>query len=859
MVGFRVLPRSLPYILKSGILDQANRLIFSSSRKASLPLLNALAGAAPASKPAQFSSSEKSRYAIIARPDREIRYFFINSGAVAATSIESTAFFIQKSVEFLFENNGYDTSDFLEMTVETLFDYVKRSGFPYVFASQESREFSQEFPLQLPRYYAELRASRSLMDINPSEGESLILSKMRLLFAARRTERMPLEAVYSYLSSFAQACILLTAVSSYPVIQPSVADAFEQRYSLLKAKLRDHPDLLRAFEAMRKELSHPSNYETFDQFSKSIVNAFRSAFAILSSQYIRLAELEPLMTAAQLYEKQILERRATYLEGLGTVNNFLSQYEPVMDREGNPVEIRVLMGEILLRVMIVKVFVEQDAETLASAISLASRFASLLDTHLEQIQKDLGRFELKGTPLDYGSAVTTLYSFAQIALALGDTTSCQEMEAKAREMAARRNATPTLILLAWKDYLATQSGAYLSLIGRLVQRPGWEDLIDMGPYLRLLNSLVQGIEGGGEARFEEARNAALDIVTVPVTSGLQTIPSSSAYFHAVQVFESVTAAVEAEDYGVARTHIDKALMFAQLMTENLAPRDFLHHLARRIRMIHAVFNGRFEAAYEVCKEDNESILFGKESDFNRIVADWCNSVQSYPGRAFSLVGSMDYDASEPLTRLIKKEMLWKMNFDLQHHVVGAKAIVFTEGAFDDAIMEELTRTLYPKFKVTYLNAGGFSKIPFFAEAKMTGAFQMPVFLLFDGDVPSDSKTRTKYQKIRQELGLPPGCVKVLRENSIEGFLLVPSAILRAFQVESVTKRDLEEFIENRRTKQNRKTVLEATLSHCGIPKYTAEVARKLASSLKIDEIDLQLGSFIGEFCRSTETVNGEFD
>ena len=189
-----------------------------------------------------------------------------------------------------------------------------------------------------------------------------------------------------------------------------------------------------------------------------------------------------------------------------------------------------------------------------------------------------------------------------------------------------------------------------------------------------------------------------------------------------------------------------------------------------------------------------------------------------------------------------------MNFDLEHHVLGSKAIVFTEGPFDDAIMEELTRTLFPKMIVTYLNAGGFSSFPYFAEARMTGAFQMPVFLLFDGDVPSDTKIRAKYQRIRQELGLPSRCVKVLQENSIEGYLLVPSAILRAYQVEGVTQQELEEFIEDRRTKQNRKSVLEAVLSRCGVAKYTVAVAREVASSLNLDEINPQLRSFIGEFC-----------
>ena len=655
LVGFKVLPRTLPYILKADILDRTNRLIFSSSRKSSIPLLNALASENQVSKPAQFSSSEKARYAVIARPDREVRYLFINGNAVTAKAVKPTAFFVQKSVEFLFENKDYDTDAFLKMTVDTLFDYVKKIGFPYVFANQESREFSQEFPLLLPRFYAELRASRSLLEISPSEGEDLILSKMDVLFLATRIERMPLEAVYSYLSNFAQACILLSAAANHPVIQPSIVDAFERRYSRLKIKLKNHPDLLRAFESMRGVLTYSPAYETFNQFSDSIITAFRSAFAILSSQYIRLAELEPLMTAAQLYERQILERRATYLEGLGTANNFVAQYGPIMDNEDSPVEIRVLMGEILLRVMTAKVLVEQSTETLTQATSLASRFASLLDTHLEQIRKDLGQFELKETPLDYGEGVTTLYSFAQIALALGETASCQQMEAKAREMATRRDVTPTLILLAWKDYLATQSGAYLSEIDRLVQRPGWEELIDMGPYLRLLKSLVQGIEMGDETRFEEAKSAAIEIVSVPATSGLgfQALLSSSAYYHAVQVYEAVTTAAEAESKEDARAHLDKALMLAKLMEENLAPRDYLHHLARRIRMLHAVFYGLFDTAKKICNEDNEAILFGRESSFNRIVGDWCSNVQSYAGRSFSLVHSVDYDSDEPLTRLIR--------------------------------------------------------------------------------------------------------------------------------------------------------------------------------------------------------------
>lgn len=796
-----------------------------------------------------YPEKEKSRYSIVANPEGGLRYLLINCGAVIPEKLGVTVSFVEKSVEIFFSLEDRDTSSFTQMMVETLFDYVRRTGFPFVFADKDSLEFGRAFSQKLPEFFAELQATEQLLADNMSEASDLVLGKLELLFSTIESAPfIPLNVIYSYLSQFAQIVILVQIASKYAPIRPSVLDTFDRGYGQIKLNLGGFPDLLGAFGEINASLCGIVSYHSFKEFVDAIVRSFRGAFGILGPRYVRLSEMMPLMVAAQQYEKQIERGRPTYLEKLGTVDDFLSQYIRVMQKEDNPIEVRILMGETLLRAMTAKMVVAEDAETIRDGAKLAIGFADLLDRGLDVVRKRSGELELAGTALDYGEGVTILYAYAQLALVKGDSETYTLLERKAIDLAERRQVVPALIMFAWKSFLATQSDAYLTKIDRLMQRSDWDSLADMQSYLRLIRCLVESLYEGKD-RFSEARDAAIEIASAHSTSGLgfQSVLSSTAYYHTVQLFEELVRAAAAEPKGMGE-HLVRAVMHSTLMKENLVSQDPLLHLERRTKALQAIYRGDFESALKIVEEDNATLPSGVGSKFNQVAEEWCRSIVHYQGRSFSLVTIVERNGNEPWATCLRKMMLQRMSSDLANHVVGSRAIVFTEGEFDDAILDEIASRLHPGEKVAFMNAGGYSNVPYFAEARVTGALRMPVFLLFDGDVPLDSKTRAKYLQIKESLAIPEQQVKVLSERSIEGYLLVPGAVVRAFPETGQSTQEIEEFLSERRNRQNKKAVLEALLQFCGIPKYTVEVARRLASSLEPSEIDAQLVRILDAFC-----------
>jgi hypothetical protein len=847
-LGFDTFPRSLPDILKLNPSD-TQRLIFSPSKRAGWNLLNAAGRISGSEQWEQYyAEMEKSRYSVLMVPDRGFRYILVNCGAVPSAKLSATVSFVEKSVEILFSLENSDTSNFTRMTVETLFDYVRRTGFPYVFADKESLQFGRAFPQKLPEFYAELQATQQLLESDLSEASDLVLGKLELLFSTIQSASfIPLNVIYSYLSQFTQIEVLVAIASKYDPIRPTVLDAYNRLYAQLKKNLEDFPDLLSALEAVKSSVSGTASYHSFQEFVDVIARGFRDAFGILGPRYVRLSEMDPLMIASQEYERQILSNHPTYLEGLGTVDEFFSKFAYVMEKEDNPIEIRLLMGETLLRVMTAKLVTAQDTETIRRAAGLVIRFSEILDSGLDQVHQHYGKLELAGTALDYGEGVEMLYAYGQLALVKGDSETYALLERKAVELAERRQVVSALIMFAWKSYLTTQSGAYLAKIDRLTQRPDWDSLIDMKTFLRLLKCLVESLYEGKD-RFAEAKEAAIEVASTTSTSGLgfQSVLSSTAYYHTAQVFEELTLAL-ADGPADMKTHLERAVIHSTLMKENLASQDPLLHLVRRTKALQAILVGDFERASTIVEEDNSTMPSLVVSEFNQVAMEWCHVAAKYEGRSFSHMSTVEYNDNEPWALCLRRMMLQRMNSDLESHIMGSRAIVFTEGAFDDVILEGIAHRLHPGEKVAFMSAGGYANVPYFAEARIAGSLRMPIFLLFDGGVAVDTKTRTKYLQIKDMLAIPEQRIKVLSERSIEGYLLVPAVITRAFPGTTRSTEELERFLSKRKDKQNKKAVLEALLQFCGIPRYTKEIAASLASNLERGEIDAQLVRIIDDF------------
>ena len=852
LLGFEEVPRFLGDILELSLEDENNRLVFSPTKLASWKLLESSRQSTGMDQWKDYHPElEKSRYSIIGKPTSDLRYFIINCSAIPTNLVKITVLFIEKSVAFQIACKDFDTSKFTEMMAETLFAYMKNIGIPFINPDEDSLKFGKEFPRALPRFYAELQASKYLLEYNMGEASDMILQKLEILFSTIQSAPvLPLNAVYEYLSQFTQAVILVSLACKYEPIRPTFLDKFDKEFSKLIVRLKDYPDLVKAFRAIRSHIQTADTDQSFEKFVDAITGAFKQAFEIVGSRYVRLSEMEPLTVAVQTYEQLILSNKFPYLEKLGTANDFISSFSKMMDKESNPIEMRVLAGELALRVMTAKMLTNGTTQTIDEGKNLVIRFADLIDSRLDELHQRFGKWDTEEFSLDYEEATTILYAYSQIALVNGEIETQRVLEEKAFEIAQRRELTSQLLIFAWKNYLTSQAPVHLRTIDRLAQKPNWNFSRETEPFVKLILIIAESFFEGRSDRFAAAKDAAIEIASTHSTSGLnpQVIRSSAAYSHIVQVFEQIFFATRALTIEESRVYLRRASNYAQLMKENLAVQDVMMHIARRTQALYALSQSDYYKAQKICEQDDQSLPPNVESKFNQVLEAWCRGLPFHQGRSFSSVSMLDFKDEEPWSQLLKKEMLRTMRFDLERHIVGCRALVFTEGIYDDLILERITSTLEPRKQVTYLNVGGYANIPYFAEAKVTGALKLPVYLLFDGDVPKDSRTSEKYLDIRRSLSLPDDHVKVLAERSIEAYLLVPSALLRSFPECKRSIQDIVEFVTASRNKQSKKQVLESLLSFCGLPRYSKEIAGKIASNLLEEEIGADLKMFIREFC-----------
>ncbi|MGA2573208.1 MAG: TOPRIM nucleotidyl transferase/hydrolase domain-containing protein [Candidatus Methanomethylicaceae archaeon] len=853
LVGFDTLPRFLLDIFNLNLMDKHCRLIFSPTKQASWKLQTAVGKKLDQKQWDIYDPEiEKSRYLIFVNPEDGLHYLLINYQAIPTHLIQATVFFMEKSIEYFLALKNPDTSKFVTMLCETQFNYMNKIGIPFIFYEKGNINLVNTFPKNLLKSYAELQASILLLESDLSNAIDLILQKLEiLLWTIQSLPSLLLDSVYMYLYQFMEAALLATYTSKYQQIGLVISDKFDKEYAKLKERMSSYPDLLKAFETISFYVNSKGTIQSFEAFQDAIIVSFKNAFEKLETRYIRLNELESLMVAAEDYEKLILSDGHPYLKKLGTDDDFISRFSIVMDKQDNPIEMRLFMGEILLRVMTAKMIRTDNFLVLFRGRELAIRFAELLDSSLEQVDEHLRKWNRTNKLWDYSRVVEILYEYSQIEFQKRDFKSHQVLKEKAIKVADKRQIIPYLVIFAWNDYLLTQDGSCLTKIDRLFQKLKWDLIPDLSPFLKLIECLVTSfLDRRDKGLFKEAEKAAIDVVTIPspLDLGSEHIEISAAMFHAVHIFKQMYLARKSSTRGKYKKCLKSAVTHSRMMKEKLVVYEPLYHIARRTEALYAITMEDFNQAKKICQEDNSVLPPRVISKFNQAVEEWCNNAPLFKGRLFSLVPIVDYDDNEPWMYLLKKEILRRMNIDLEKHIVGSRAVVFTEGSFDDVILEKLTNKLYPKERITFMNAGGYSNIPYFAEARVAATLRMPIYLLFDGDVANDQKTRSKYIEIKKSLELPENHIKVLPERSIEAYFLVPALFRRAFSENKRSLEEIKKFIASKRTKQNKKTVLEELLSFCGLPKYNIEIAGKLASNLMVDEIELSLISIIKDFC-----------
>lgn len=157
----------------------------------------------------------------------------------------------------------------------------------------------------------------------------------------------------------------------------------------------------------------------------------------------------------------------------------------------------------------------------------------------------------------------------------------------------------------------------------------------------------------------------------------------------------------------------------------------------------------------------------------------------------------------------------------------AEAIVFVEEADHVPIFEAWARKFNFHIKTQFLDSEGACTLHYYANTRiaLSNFVHTLVFAVFGNGSEQSSRTR---KKIVEQLKLPEQQVITLDFPELEGYLLDPVAILRAFPAITLPTADLDARLDPARTLPNQKKALSELLTQFRIGDYDSRLGARIA-------------------------------
>jgi predicted ATPase len=161
----------------------------------------------------------------------------------------------------------------------------------------------------------------------------------------------------------------------------------------------------------------------------------------------------------------------------------------------------------------------------------------------------------------------------------------------------------------------------------------------------------------------------------------------------------------------------------------------------------------------------------------------------------------------------------------------ADAIVFVEQADHVPIFEAWAKKFDFHIKVQFLDAEGAETLHYFANTRiaLSNFVHTLVFAVFGNGSEMASRTR---KTIVEQLQLPPEQVLTLDFPEMEGYLLDPTALVRAFPAISLPLAELETRLEPARTMPDQKKALNDLLSQFRLGDYDSRLGALIADAME---------------------------
>lgn len=846
-VDFRQIP---PYILRtlhsSGFKSiEKYRLVLFPSKRSSWEVTNYFRRKMGIPTIEYQKSFEKSRYALVEDPDSKKLYIFLNMSAAAPNIIEFLTVFLSNLVSRIKKFRKSDNEILAEALGKALFNHNAKLGISFITGDEITKEYFEILQDNVIGIYSEYTTLEELSEDFLKEMPTFLSQKIELLFSKIEYDRLfYLRGVYDLFNIFIQVSSFLALAQGYQPLKQYVNNVFNLNRDEVKKRLKgDFSDVLKSLGMIVGNLSQKKAYKSYKSYSESVAETLKCALGILRPKYLRFSEIGSLFQISKEYERKIEIGMDPYLPKFGTVDEFSRLLLRLNQRNDIFPEMRIVAGQSLLSILTFRIWKKNDYVSYLQGLELVQELARLIVDNVPAMKSRMGRTERECGLIGYHDACLALMAFSQFSSAMNDADSVLRLTNLSKHIAQKHKVLTIQTVHGWKDFVETHNYDRLLDVHNSFLAIDYSEHRYVEEYVRTIGHLSIAVfkTESKEDEFDKAENHALAITDfTPPTETLmsylaQAIQSSEAMYHLVRLFRHI---MEANEVDIVAP-LKRARLESRAMSATIPEIDPLNNFALKTEILYSLITGDRAQTQKACKrlKDRSS----HETSVCRLgnnVEKWLSESDRLKGRRFLI--RVDTSEADPWERLFKKIVHAKANEDLDKNIVGADAIVFVEGISDTKILGQFAKTLVPGRKILFMDVVGFTNMKYYSEARIAEKLRVPLFVLFDGDTSAvQTKKRIKELVVRR-ITLPKTHMLTLERNSIEGYLLVPNAIKKAFPSIQKTTKDIEAFLRGKRTKRNKRQVLGELFDQLGLGKYDYEKGLSIASKLSAPEIDEEI-------------------
>jgi hypothetical protein len=851
LVNFKEIPSFLLRFLGSSSFTSVGdyRLVLFPTKESSWKISNYFRKKAGMPEVKYDRIFEKSRYGIAEDPETKSHYLFLNLKAASDDNVEFLVSFLTDLFSEMDVLRQIDHKIVQEALAEALYDHVRKMGVPFIVIDEETKQYFEILLDNLPGIYAEYLALKKSSKVSLKEIPEFLRHKVELLFSGIDYHSLKwLRGVYDILNAYIQIASLLALAQEFEPLKRYLDNFFYPVMNESKNKLEDFPDIAKSIDVIVKELSQKEVYTSYDSYLEHVSRVFKNVIGILRPRYLRIQEVGALFEIGRKCEEMMENGEKPYIPNIGTLEKFNELLLQVFQRQDLYPELRILAGQTLQSILVFKVWKENDYVAYLQGLDLVQKLAQLIVDSVSDIKERLGKIDSEHGVLGYQDACMALDAFAQFSYAMNDEEPASRLADFSKRIAQKYNVLPMKVIHDWKDFVETHDYDKLLAVYRSSSAINLSEHKYMAEYIATISHLASATlrKEDRKKAFEKAEKYALAIMEqAPPTHMLMSyrehaVLSSLAMYHLVCLFQHITEANEPDPVDQIST-LKEALLDSQAMSQNLAKIDPLNNFALKTEILYFLAAGELARTQEVCKrlkERTSSATLIKR--FVNNVENWLLESEKLEGRRFLIGLELDISEFDPWENLFRKIIITEMNKDLEENIAAADAILLVEGPSDAEILEQFAKRLVPCKKILFMGVEGFTNMKYYSEAQVAKSLKIPLFIVFDGDTSTIEKKKRVKDKLIRQISLPQNHVITLTKNSIEDYLLVPTAIKRAFPSISNSVEDIEGFLKWRETKRDKRKVLKDLFNQLGLTKYDHKEATRIASKMKASEIDEEI-------------------